>query len=268
MEFRRLQQSIGEFGVVPVASTCEVEKWLDHPFLCFYSKRDADYQRAVNYRERMYARWNHSQIVDYLSHLSEPYFMARHDAHYYEVDYSVNLIERLLLFQYAFEDEVAAFLQRLFDICDRRLPKKNSMYIEGEACSGKTYFADMLAAFYLNPGYVANFVRGENFPLNDCVNRRLLIWNEPSIAPSCFDDVKMLAGGDPLPTKVKYQNNAVVLRTPLLFTANTRIFDDKDEIWSSRIYFEKWNHAPLLMREKKYPHPLAWLGLLTKYKIK
>uniref|UniRef100_T1KBZ7 Parvovirus non-structural protein 1 helicase domain-containing protein n=1 Tax=Tetranychus urticae TaxID=32264 RepID=T1KBZ7_TETUR len=78
----------------------------------------------------------------------------------------------------------------------------------------------MVASYYLNVGHVKDFVRGQNFPLNDCDNRRILIWNELSIMPSAYDTVKMLTEGDPFPASVKHRNDATILKTAIIFTAN------------------------------------------------
>lgn len=186
---------------------------------------------------------------------------------YFERGESVMILEKLLLAQYGDEEEVQGFLQRCYNVCDKRQPKKNSMFILGPPNSGKTFFLETLSCFYMNPGHVKNFVRGSAFPLQDAVNRRILIWNEPSIVPSQFDSVKMLTAGDPMPCDVKYQSGAVITRTPLFFTSNAQIFDSGDPVWSSRIYFEEWKTCPELKEYAKYPYPLSWHDLLIKYNI-
>ena len=139
------------------------------------------------------------------------------------------------------------------------------MFIVGKPNSGKTWFIDMVAAFHLNIGNVKNVVRGQNFPFNDCINRRMLIWNEPSIMPSGFDSVKMLAGGDPCPTSIKYQGDGTITRTPLVFTSNKNIFSINDSVWTSRMYFESWEPCSLLKDINGYPHPMTFKYLIDKY---
>lgn len=141
------------------------------------------------------------------------------------------------------------------------------MYVNifaGPPNAGKNWFFDMVTAYYLNVGYCANYVRGQNFPFNDCPNRRVLIWNEPSIMNSAFDSVKMLCAGDPMAVSVKYQNNEILYRTPLIFLSNRTIFPN-DPVWSSRVFFEKWKTSAFLKEHTLYPHPLCWYELVKQY---
>lgn len=107
---------------------------------------------------------------------------------------------------------------------------------------------------------------GEHFPLNDCVQRRLIVWNEPSIMPSAYDTIKMLTGGDPCPANVKYQGHSVIARTPVIFTSNKNCFPNT-EVWKQRIFFEKWQSCPELKAIKKYPNPRTYASLMTQCEI-
>lgn len=138
------------------------------------------------------------------------------------------------------------------------------MSLTGPANCGKNYFFDMVCAWYINCGFCANFVRGQNFPLNDCVSRRILMWNEPSIMSSAFDTVKMLTAGDPLSVAVKYQNNSVINRTPVIFLSNRAIFP-RSAVFESRIFFEEWKQCAYLKDLNKYPHPATYPYLINTY---
>ena len=120
------------------------------------------------------------------------YYQRTPEPYYYSVADSLNYCEKLLLHQYGDYEQVKNFLQRLFDITEKIIPKKNTMHIIGEANSGKSWFFEMVASFHLNIGHVKNFNKFTSFPLNDCPNRRILIWNEPSIGPSQFETVNTL----------------------------------------------------------------------------
>lgn len=253
--------------MVPVSATCDVDAWVLNPKLNYYNKSDVDYKRAVDCIAREYSHYSLEEIVDVVKVAKSPSWLARHPKHYLSLDESVKIILKLLVCQYGSDEFIGAFLCRVNNICEKKIPKLNSMFIHSPPNSGKSFFIDMVSSFYLNVGHVANFVRGEAFPLNDCVNKRVLVWNEPSIAPSMFDDVKMLAGGDPLPAKVKYQSNAVITRTPLFFTSNVNMFDKQDPVWTSRIYFEEWQPCIALKKIKQYPHPMAYYELLKKYNV-
>jgi len=261
-------QAIESFLVTPLANSCEHRDWFENPNLVFYDKSDPDYRRAVNTVQRKTATLNFHQLLEFGDNaIPYPRYFAMNGDHYMSPSDSREAVYELLLFQYNTDAEVVKFLRRLYDVCEKIEPKKNSMYINGPPNSGKTWFLDMVSAFHVNVGHVSNMVRGDHFPLNDCVNRRLLTWNEPSIMPSAYDTVKMIAGGDPCPANVKYQGHSVINRTPLIFTANTWQFNRGDPVWTSRMHFEQWRTAPLLKRYTQYPHPRAYAMMMIEFGI-
>lgn len=123
----------------------------------------------------------------------------------------------------------------------------------------------MVVAYYINVGYVANMVRGQNFPFNDCISRRLLFWNEVNFMTSATDTIKMLTAGDSFSVSVKYQGNSVISRTPVIFLSNDQVFNPHSPIWKPRMYFENWITSPFLADRQKYPHPLCLPLLFEKY---
>lgn len=137
--------------------------------------------------------------------------------------------------------------------------------LAGEANSGKNFFFDMVVAYYINTGYCANIVRGQMFPFNDCINRRLLFWNEINFCNSAIDTIKSLTGGDTLSTPIKFYGNQALTRTPLICLSNNELFNRNDSIWSSRIFFENWRQATFLRDLPLYPHPLTFYDLIKKY---
>lgn len=110
-------------------------------------------------------------------------------------------------------------------------------------------------------GHVANFVRGEHFPLNDCVARRVLYWNEPSIMPSAYDTVKMLTGGDPCPANVKYQGHSTITRTPLVITSNSDGYFT-DDAFQERVLRLSWKPCSFLKKYTLKPTPIGWMKLV------
>lgn len=55
---------------------------------------------------------------------------------------------------------------------------------------------------------MGNFNRIRSFPLMECVDRRIILWNEPVMEPSAIETLKMILGGDTTNAKVKYQCDA------------------------------------------------------------
>lgn len=266
LDHRFVMDALRNFVCVPIDSTCELHAWLSDETLSFYDKTDTDYKRAVNLYRREVSLLSFREITQLILNAQYASFLSRSGDHYATISESLTMVESLLEFQYGNNDAVMFFMNRLYNVCERTLKKTNSMFIIGPPNSGKTWFTDMVASFYINVGYVGNFNKSNAFPLNDCVNRRILIWNEPNIEQCAYDTVKMLCGGDACPCNVKYQPGSTVTRTPLIFTSNKNVFNSGDAVWNSRVYFEgEWKSASLLSGYTKYPHPATYILLIAKY---
>lgn len=251
---------------VPIESTCQTGIWMSHKLLRYYNNSDTEYKRACSTFNREIQPLEYAELLKIHLATKGVYFARNTTQHYYEPQESCDHIEALLLHQYKTPEDVKAFINRLWNICEKKIPKKNTIFIHGAASSGKSWFADCISAFYLSIGHIKNFVRGQNFPFNDCVCRRILLWNEPSIMGSAYDTVKMICAGDPCPCAVKYEGDGKITRTPVIFTSNKLVFPPADPVWNSRIYFEpRWQPAPFLADLDLYPHPLAWHLLIQKY---
>lgn len=261
-----LTGKIKQFLPVPLSAACDLDDWIADPQLCVFDKSDPDYKRAYTHVQRELSFYTYQQLLE-LQKKTKPVYYARHPNHYLDIDASVAFIDKLLSWQTKSEAEKINWIATIHSIMERELPKCNSIYISSPPNSGKTWFADMLTAFYINVGQVNNFNRNSQFPLNDCVNRRVLIWNEPNIEPSALETVKMLLGGDPCPANVKYQSGHIITKTPVIITANSRILDAQDPVWSSRCKFWEWRPAPFLRNIDGYPHPMAWPEIINRYKI-
>uniref|UniRef100_A0A8D9B8A1 Non-capsid protein NS-1 n=1 Tax=Cacopsylla melanoneura TaxID=428564 RepID=A0A8D9B8A1_9HEMI len=187
--------------------------------------------------------------------------------YYYSVDESIMHMEALLLFQFNNnEDLIRIFLEDLYNIIDKRLPKRNSMFILSRPNAGKNWFFDCFLHFFLNFGQIGNFNKHQSFPLQEAVNKRILLWNEPNAEPGAMDTLKMLLGGDTFNAKIKYEHDAVVVRTPVIILSNNDIFP-KDAAFNSRLIRSTWRSAPLLKHVKKKPHPIAAYQLLERWNI-
>ena len=177
-----LLQNIEELLCIPVESSCDTLDWLTHPGLIFFNKAEPDYKKACSAYLRRTQYLTFDQLFELHQNAKNPkYYQRTPEPYYYSVAESLEYSEKLLLHQYGDYEQVKNFLQRLFDITEKIIPKKNTMHIIGEANSGKSWFFEMVASFHLNIGHVKNFNKFTSFPLNDCPNRRILIWNEPSI---------------------------------------------------------------------------------------
>lgn len=208
--------------------------------------------------------WLHLLTVDPL-HL----FFASEDTHnyYYGIRESVKYLECLLNYQYD-EDEkrIENFLRDLYDILNKLRPKCNTMFVLGEPNSGKNWFFDAVIHFCVNFGIITNWNRHNQFPLQDCTNRRVLFWNEPNFEDGVVETLKMLFGGDQCGARIKYEGDAVIARTPIIILSNNDCFP-KDLAFRSRMIRHQWHTCHALKRYGRKPHPLSVPYLLARWGI-
>lgn len=107
---------------------------------------------------------------------------------------------------------------------------------------------------------MSNMVRGQNFPLQDCFNKRIIVWNEFNFMGSAEDTVKMLTEGTPFSHACKYKQNATLYRTPMIMTSNNTTLEN-NIYFKPRCYFEDWSSCPKLKNYNAYPNPLTLILL-------
>ena len=71
----------------------------------------------------------------------------------------------------------------------------------------------------INFGQIGNFNKFLSFPLQEVINKRVLLWNEPNFKPGAIETLKMLFEGDSCDVKVKYKNDATI-RTSIIALSN------------------------------------------------
>lgn len=188
---------------------------------------------------------------------------------YYDIDYSCLLIGRLLLEQ--FNDDIMVvdmFLRDLIDIIDRNIPKINTLYIRGPPSSGKSYFTDTFIDLLWSKATIQNFNRYVSFPLDGCTDKRVLLWNEPNIAPDMVDNVLPLLEGMDFNVNQKYKSHSVLKRTPIIMTSNVDPWILAQPIhvqaMAHRMKIYNFVAQPWLKDVKHYCSPLLWTDFLVK----
>lgn len=161
-------------------------------------------------------------------------------------------------------DKVKEFLQSVLDVLDKKRPKKNCLEIVSPPSAGKNFFFDSVVNFCISWGTVGNANRNNNFPLNNCADKRVLMFNEPTFEDSFLEDALKLFAGDPLAVRIKFQHDKVICRTPIIVLSNKNKFP-KDNSFNDRMIRYRWRSAPLLKEYNKKPCPLMFPNLLIKY---
>lgn len=264
--------------VVPVENIYLHNEWSKNRLYSFILPGDKVYVRAIQDVKTWLRNISTEDLVSHYASIERPIFEQVNvaDDHYFHPEVSAFLAYELLEYQMdvfvesgdysTVEVGVVDFMQNLTDVIDKLIPKKNTFQIISEPSAGKNFFLDPILLFYGNVGRIGNFNRNNQFPLQECPNRRILYWNEPNFEPSKLDELKMLLGGDTIPCKVKHQGDSYVYKTPVLITTNNKVFPNT-EAFNHRMYTWTWERASYLKQYNKKLHPLMWPILLEKFKI-
>lgn len=202
-----------------------------------------------------------------LDKLKLTFFYENISENYYDIENSVDILEKLLAFQYSTPQKIQEFLIRLVNILDKKIAKKNTMYIHGDTCSGKSYFFDCVVHYFCNFGLIHDFKKHTNFQFQDCVSRRVLLWNEPTIEIGSLEKMKTVLGGDGTKVDIKYKEHVTIKRTPIIILSNNWIFPKQDDTFNTRIYYESWKTCHHLKNLDKKPYPLAFYHLLIRFNV-
>lgn len=172
-------------------------------------------------------------------------------------------VMQLLAFQYDNDPQrVDEFCNSLCSILDKTNGKRNSLWVMSSHSAGKNFFFDAVTAYFLNIGYISNPIRHNVFAFMDCVDRRVIMWNEAQCDSYFYEEVKALLAGDSPKVNYKMQGPKTVAPTPLIILSNRDTFPDNEEV-NCRLCKYIWKTAPLLQQwSLKKPHPLYTLEVL------
>lgn len=187
---------------------------------------------------------------------------------YYDVERSVELLTTLLQFQFQHEElAIFDFLQKLFDVIDKRSVKCNSILVYSPPSGGKNFFFDTIMSFLLNKGQMGNPNKNTSFAYQECAGKRVLLWNEPNYEASEVDKLKMILGGDQYTVPVKCRMDVAVQKTPVIILTNKVVGLMVHAAFEDRIAQYRWRTAPFLKDYNKKPHPMSIYYLFKNYSI-
>lgn len=129
----QLVSQIMRILAIPIEAACSTNPWLQDTYLSYFDKKNSDYQLACSTINRMISSLTFDQL--YEIHTTKgclQIYNNRSGDHYYNLEDSIKVCEKLLLHQYETEENVKLFLQKLYNICEKIIPKKNTLFIQGE----------------------------------------------------------------------------------------------------------------------------------------
>ena len=194
--------------------------------------------------------------------------------YYHDIDTSVKYLNDLLKFQYNDdESSIRHLLSCIRDWFNNKgwdgNIKINCICIVGPPNSGKNYFWDTLAAIAYNVGHIGRVNNKTNqFALQECYGRRLVMGNEISMEEGAKEDFKKLCEGKAFNIRVKYQGDKIFTRAPVILISNRDLDICYDRDFKDvRLKTIRWNTCGFLKDSNKQPYPLSLFYLFDKYNI-
>lgn len=224
-------------------------------------------------------RMNHLTFNDFKDLYSNgcPVFYANSKdpfEYYHDREYSKQIIIRLLQFQFKDdEEEIKKFLVNIRDWFNKKgwdgNPKCNAITILGPPNSGKNYFFDMIASIAFNVGHIGRVNnKTNNFALQECYGRRMVVGNEISMEEGALEDFKKLCEGTAFNIRVKFQGDKIFTKAPVLLISNGML-----QI-TGHVHFEnirnktmRWRTADLLKESTMKPYPLCIFDVYEHFEI-
>lgn len=266
----------------PIENCFQNKAWTDTDYK-FMDTSDNSIRKALNYVNRMFYNMSLKEIFDFYESREETPLWQAHSIDtfnetYFDLNTSIYKCVQLILFQEGFqlaEDYeipendnwkpiLYEFLKDLIYFLDKRTGKQNCYYFISPSCSGKSFFWDMICDYMLLSGNMTNWNRNCQFPLQNCVDKKIILWNEPNCEDSALESLKKITGGEPYSANIKNKQHQLIKRTPIVVTANHIIFPNIPE-FTSRVRYFYWKTAPFLLSNKSYRlHPMTFHELIKK----
>lgn len=266
-----LTRQLIKYPCTPIMNIVKTLPWLENEDLCFIRENDERLKIATDVLMAKVCSWNFYDFrILYKSHNTKPLWSSLTidlNNTYYDTENSLSVLKEFLEFQFNDREHIVQFLQDVHNVCERRIPKLNSIVVVSPPSGGKNWFFDMILAFYWNKGQMGNPNKHNTFAYQECVGKRILLWNEPNYESAETDMLKMILGGDNYNVKVKYKQDMAVYRTPVIVLSNKMVPFMYDPAFEDRIRLYNWMTAPLLKDKDSKPLPSAWVDLLEYYDI-
>lgn len=97
--------------------------------------------------------------------------------------------------------------------CDhfyKRLGKKNNLFFKGPPSSGKTMVMESLVECHYNYSRLTGLHSNSSFNFSSLLNTNACLMDECKMTDNQFEQWKLLAGGSPMATDVKYRERVEI----------------------------------------------------------
>lgn len=188
---------------------------------------------------------------------------------YAPIDVSIQKFTELLEFN---DIQPKKFVNNVYNIINKNLPKVNSLILYGQANSGKTLLLNSIAKSCLYYSSIQQFAGKSQFEFAPFADQRVVLINEPLVTDVTIETVKNLMEGQTVEVDKKYSAPVKIERTPLLISSNTLIHnylvlhkEHADHAIRARSFIYTMKTCPML---KDFPfqfNPAMWKSLVNEY---
>lgn len=269
---RTIEELLYQYPTCPPQAYKKIKEFVNNPNVnrtlenCRYAQVDVrNWCAKLN-------MWTLKEFEMYYSDVTvKPYWNGynrmRNDV-YYDIAESVDIAEKLLFHQFRNDvDMVEEFLKCLLNIVDKRIPKLNTLAVYAPPNSGKNFFFDAVAAFFINYGTIGTANKTNNFAFAEAADKRLVLWNEPNYESCHIEKLKEILGGDTTKVHVKYHNDQSLQGPPVIILTNDNLNIFGMSAFRTRIKLYKWRSAEFLREYDRKINPLFLIPLLNKYNL-
>lgn len=268
---KTLEELLYKFPCCPPDAFYSIREFFDNPNLNHLDDNCKKIRVALRNWCARIRRWSTKDFNNYYSNPGvTPYFnsYARPSKSvYYSVDESLRIANDLLQLQFEDGELISKFLTDIFDICDKRVPKRNSMCICSPPSAGKNFFFDAVASYFINYGMFGTANKTNNFTWADGAGKRIVLWNGPTYENYHIKKIKELLGGDTTRVRVKYKGYQPLQGPPVFLLTNNYLNICNDPAFADRLVTYEWRAAPFLKQYDKKLYPLFFYPLLLQWKI-
>lgn len=177
---------------------------------------------------------------------------------------SLKIFKSILMTQ-GIEEQV--FVKTVWDLLNKTKPKTNLLVLTGLPNTGKSMIARSIADLFT---HVSTIQGTSSFPFQNLINVELGLIEEPNFSLESLQTFKKLAEGTDTEVSVKFRQDQVVHRTPLIITSNNK-FDKNAPLEEKIAFITRYNEflfysrSPFLQYVKRKLNPIIWNYLFYEH---